>query len=132
MDAVASFSHDLPSLAATIEDQDLRTLAIKLQVRISVYNPFLEIDVIQNSETARTFGRWSTNLRYIIFSGIMNAKSTLTFQNIVGDSNRLYNPDPIDFVVIPHEEIGQSTAIDACAVAEDILLKVKEFIDQRE
>ena len=33
VDAVASFSHDLPSLAATIEDQELRSLAIKLQVR---------------------------------------------------------------------------------------------------
>ena len=32
VDAVASFSHDLPSLAATIEDQELRSLAIKLQV----------------------------------------------------------------------------------------------------
>ena len=58
--------------------------------------------------------------------------SKIIIQNIIGDSNRLYNPDPIDFVVIPHEEIGQSTAIDACAVAEDVLLKVKEFIDQRE
>ena len=58
--------------------------------------------------------------------------SKIVIQNIIGDSNRLYNPDPIDFVVIPHEEIGQSTAIDACAVAEDVLLKVKEFIDQRE
>ena len=33
VDAVASFNHDLPSLAATIEDQELRSLAIKLQVR---------------------------------------------------------------------------------------------------
>ena len=46
-------------------------------------------------------------------------------QNIIGDSNRLYNPDPIDFVVIPHEEVTEATAIDACAVAEEILVKVK-------
>ena len=32
VDAIASFSHDLPSIAATFEDLEIRELATKLQV----------------------------------------------------------------------------------------------------
>ena len=32
VDAIASFSHDLPSIAATFEDMEIRELATKLQV----------------------------------------------------------------------------------------------------
>ena len=53
----------------------------------------------------------------------------LKLQGIVGDSNRLYNPDPIDFVVIPHEEFNKDTACDAVMCATDILERAKEFLD---
>ncbi|KAK2153631.1 hypothetical protein LSH36_291g08049 [Paralvinella palmiformis] len=82
VDAVASFSHDLASLVATIEDMELRRLALKLQ-------------------------------------------------RIVGDSNKLYNPDPVDFVVIPHEEYSKEKACDAIMCAADILERVKEFVESR-
>ncbi len=52
----------------------------------------------------------------------------LLFQKIIGDSNKLYNPDPIDYVVIPHEEFTQEMASDSVAVATEILSKVKEFM----
>ena len=83
VDAMTSFSHDLASLAATLEDLELRRLAMKLQ-------------------------------------------------KIVGDSNKLYNPDPIDFVIIPHEEYTKEMACDAQMCSADILERVKEFVETRE
>ena len=80
---MTSFSHDLASLAATLEDLELRRLAMKLQ-------------------------------------------------KIVGDSNKLYNPDPIDFVIIPHEEYTKEMACDAQMCSADILERVKEFVETRE
>lgn len=83
VDAVTSFSHDLTSLAATIEDLELRRLAMKLQA-------------------------------------------------IVGDSNKLYNPNPIDFVIIPHDMYTKEVACDAIHCAQDILERVKEFVEVHE
>ena len=83
VDAVTSFSHDLVSLAASLEDIELRRLSQKLQ-------------------------------------------------KIVGNSNKLYNPDPIDFVIIPHEEYTKEMACDAVMCAVDILERVKEFVELRE
>ncbi len=83
VDATTSFSHDLASLAATVEDLELRRLALKLQ-------------------------------------------------KIVGDSNKLYNPDPIDFSVIPHDLYDKEMACDAVMCSADILERVKEFVDMRE
>jgi len=76
VDAVSSFSHDLPTLAATIDDNTVRTLAIRLQ-------------------------------------------------SIVGDANKFYNPDPIDFVVIPHEEFTREKALNSTIIATEILEKVR-------
>ena len=100
------------------------SVSVQLSISGSANEPYASMIALEHS-IAR-------NEVFAFFSlfGLIVCK--IIFQNIIGDSNRLYNPDPIDFVVIPHEEIGQSTAIDACAVAEDVLLKVKEFIDQRE
>jgi len=53
-------------------------------------------------------------------------------QKIVGDSNKLYNPDPIDFNVIPHEEYTKEMACDAVMCAVDILERVKEFVELRD
>ena len=83
VDAVTSFSHDLVTLAASLEDTELRRLAQKLQ-------------------------------------------------KIVGNSNRLYNPDPMDFTVIPHEEFNKDMACDAIMCAVDILERVKEFVELRD
>ena len=83
VDAVTSFSHDLVTLAASLEDVELRRLAQKLQ-------------------------------------------------KIVGNSNKLYNPDPIDFVVIPHEEYTREMACDAVMCAVDVLERVKEFVELRD
>jgi sacsin len=83
VDAVTSFSHDLVTLAASLEDLELRRLAQKLQ-------------------------------------------------KIVGNSNKLYNPDPIDFVVIPHEEYTREMACDAVMCAVDVLERVKEFVELRD
>ena len=83
VDAVTSFSHDLTSIAATLEDLELRRLATKLQ-------------------------------------------------SIVGDSGKLYNPDPIDFVVIPHDEYTMEMACDAVMCSADILERVKEFVQIRD
>lgn len=83
VDAVTSFNHDLAFLAATIEDLELRRLAVKLQ-------------------------------------------------QIIGNASKLYNPDPIDFVVIPHEEYTKEMACDAVMCATDILERVKEFVELRE
>ena len=80
---MTSFSHDLAVLAASLEDVELRRLAVKLQ-------------------------------------------------KIVGNSNKLYNPDPIDFVVIPHEEYSKEMACDAMMCAVDILERVKEFVELRD
>ena len=49
-----------------------------------------------------------------------------------GNTSKLYNPDPIDFVIIPHEEYSQEMACDAVMCATDILERVKEFVDLRE
>jgi len=76
VDAVSSFSHDLPTLAATMDDNTIRTLAIRLQ-------------------------------------------------SIVGDANKFYNPDPIDFVIIPHEEFTREKALNASIIATEILEKVR-------
>ena len=83
VDAVTSFNHDLAVLAATIEDLELRRLAMKLQ-------------------------------------------------QIIGNASKLYNPDPIDFVIIPHEEYTKEMACDAVMCASDILERVKEFVELRE
>jgi len=83
VDAVTSFSHDLVTLAASLEDPELRRLAQKLQ-------------------------------------------------KIVGNSNKLYNPDPIDFVVIPHDEYSREMACDAVMCAVDVLERVKEFVELRD
>jgi sacsin len=55
----------------------------------------------------------------------------LKLQRIVGDSNKLYNPDPVDFVIIPHEEYSKEKACDAIMCASDILERVKEFVESR-
>lgn len=83
MDAVTSFSHDLATLAASLEDAELRRLSQKLQ-------------------------------------------------KIVGNSSKLYNPDPIDFVVIPHDEFTREMACDAVMCAVDVLERVKEFVELRD
>lgn len=44
----------------------------------------------------------------------------------------MYNPDPIDYVVIPHEEFTQEMASDSVSVATEILNKVKEFMGLRD
>ena len=78
-----AFSHDLTTLAATVDDLELRRLAIRLQT-------------------------------------------------IVGDSSKLYNPNPIDFVVIPHEEFTQDMACDAVMCSADILERAKEFVESKD
>jgi len=84
VDAVTSFSHDLVTLAASLEDPELRRLAQKLQ-------------------------------------------------KLVGNSNKLYNPDPLDFtVVIPHDEYSRESACDAVMCAVDVLERVKEFVELRD
>ena len=83
VDAATSFSHDLTSLAALVDDLELRRLAIRLQT-------------------------------------------------IIGNSSRLYNPDPIDFVVIPHEEFTKDMACDATMCSADILERAKEFVETKE
>ena len=83
MDAVTSFSHDLVTLAASLEDPELRRLSQKLQ-------------------------------------------------KIVGNSSKLYNPDPLDFVVIPHEEYSREMACDAVMCSVDVLERVKEFVELRD
>ena len=40
VDAVSSFSHDLPTLAATMDDNTIRTLAIRLQSIVGDANKF--------------------------------------------------------------------------------------------
>ena len=40
VDAVSSFSHDLPTLAATIDDMTIRTLAAQFQSIIGDANTF--------------------------------------------------------------------------------------------
>jgi len=83
VDAVTSFSHDLVTLAASLEDPELRRLSQKLQ-------------------------------------------------KIVGNSSKLYNPDPLDFVVIPHEEYSREMACDAVMCSVDVLERVKEFVELRD
>jgi len=84
VDAVTSFSHDLVTLAASLEDPELRRLSQKLQ-------------------------------------------------KIVGNSARLYNPDPLDFArAIPHEEFSREMACDAVMCAVDVLERVKEFVELRD
>jgi len=53
-------------------------------------------------------------------------------QRIVGNSNKLYNPDPIDFIVIPHDEYTKEMSLAAVAIAQDILGRVKEIIEFKE
>lgn len=53
-------------------------------------------------------------------------------QHIVGNSNKLYNPDPIDFVVIPHDEYTEEMSLEAVSIAKDILARVKEIIEFKE
>ena len=83
VDATTSFNHDLASIAATLEDLELRRLGMKLQ-------------------------------------------------KIIGNANKLYNPDPIEFVIIPHEEYTKEAACDAIMCAADILERVKEFVEMKE
>ena len=52
-----------------------------------------------------------------------------TLQRIIGNSAKLYNPDPIDFIVIPHDEYTREMAGEAVAVSKAILDKVKELIE---
>ena len=80
MDAVSSYSHDLPSLAATTDDVRLRLYAMKLQ-------------------------------------------------RIVGDANKLYNPDPIDYVNIPHDRFTRDSASESVAAATEILARVRDFME---
>ena len=80
VDAVASFSHDLVTLASSLEDAELRRLAQELQ-------------------------------------------------RIVGSSNKLYNPNPIDFVVIPHDEYTKDMSCNAVKYSGDILERVREIIE---
>ena len=42
---------------------------------------------------------------------------------------KLYDPDPIDYRVIPHDEHDRATTDDAMRCAADILERVKELID---
>ena len=52
-------------------------------------------------------------------------------QQLVSDSScrKLYDPDPIDYRVIPHDEHDQQTAVDAMNCAAEILVRVNELID---
>ena len=83
VDAVSSFSHDLVSLAASLEDLELRRLAQRLQ-------------------------------------------------KIVGNSNKLYNPEPIDFVVIPHDEYTMDMSSEAVKIAQSILGRVTEIVEVKD
>lgn len=56
----------------------------------------------------------------------------MKLQAIVGDSNKLYNPNPIDFVIIPHDMYTKEVACDAIHCAQDILERVKEFVEVHE
>jgi len=80
VDALPSYSHDLVVLAASLEDQELRTLAQRLQ-------------------------------------------------RIVGNSAKLYHPDPIDFIVIPHDEYTKDMSSNAVIVATAVLDRVKELLE---
>lgn len=80
VDAVSSYSHDLPTLAASTDDVRLRLHAMNLQ-------------------------------------------------RIVGDAGKLYNPDPIDFVNIPHDRYTQETAEAAVELAAKIIDRVKDFME---
>ena len=83
VDAQTSFSHDLPSIAANIEDARMRSLSIKLQ-------------------------------------------------HIVGSANKMYQPDPIDYATIPHDEFTRETAADAIICATDIIERVHQFMEEQE
>jgi len=50
---------------------------------------------------------------------------------LVSDSNcrKLYDPDPIDYRVIPHDEHDRQTAVDAMNCTGEILVRVNELID---
>jgi len=52
-------------------------------------------------------------------------------QQLVSDNNcrKLYDPDPIDYRVIPHDEHDRQTAVDAMNCAAEILTRVNELID---
>ena len=59
-------------------------------------------------------------------------KLALELQAVVGNSNKLYNPDPIDFVVIPHEEYSREMAQRAIQLSQAILEKVAFMVDGKE
>lgn len=50
---------------------------------------------------------------------------------LVSDANcrKLYDPDPIDYRVIPHDEHDRQTALDAMNCVAEILARVNELID---
>jgi len=52
-------------------------------------------------------------------------------QQLVSDNScrKLYDPDPIDYRVIPHDEHDRQTAADAMNCAADILKRVNELIE---
>ena len=56
----------------------------------------------------------------------------LFFNKVVGSSTKLYNPHPIDFVVIPHETYTEEQARNATDLAQEIIMKVQEFMQLRE
>ncbi|ESN95266.1 hypothetical protein HELRODRAFT_193608 [Helobdella robusta] len=56
----------------------------------------------------------------------------MKLQNIVGNSNKLYNPEPIDFVVIPHDEYNETMAENSVELARLILDRVNEIIEIRD
>jgi len=53
-------------------------------------------------------------------------------QQLVNDNScrKLYDPDPIDYRVIPHDEHDRQTAVDAMSCAAEILQTVNELIDR--
>lgn len=56
----------------------------------------------------------------------------MKLQALVGDAHKLYNPDPIDFVVIPHQKVTRNTATEATRFAKDILGIVRRFLEMAE
>lgn len=52
-------------------------------------------------------------------------------QQLVTDAScrKLYDPDPIEYRVIPHDEHDRQTAVDAMNCTTEILVRVNELID---
>ena len=56
----------------------------------------------------------------------------IKLQRIVGSANKMYQPDPIDYVTIPHDEFTKETAADAIICATDIIERVHQFMEEQD